>query len=212
MPDTFTPDQFSRIQPVPTANGAMPCAKGLPKAKRVTGTELAAQKPMSFVDSVTMAMEPLFDASWSVRKEVSTADMIDALRPIMGEFTVADAAFVCAALDNIANFGCVQGAKRSAAEFVAFLLEDFICSAAATSPQDAAARSAYVNFGERYLGDADRLLMMHSLAWDVRAIQYNNFTEGQLFGGKDASDENDFKEEPWWISRERRLKEAGLQP
>ena len=212
MPDTFTPDQFSQAQAAPPVSDATPCAKARQNAKRATYAEFAAPKPMAFVDSIAKAMEPFLDTSYSVRKGVSTADMVEALRPIMGQYTIADAAFVRDALENIANYGCVQDIKRSAAEFTSSLLEDFICSGAAASPQDAAARSSYVNFGKRYVGERDSLLLMLSLTDDVRAIQRGDFTEGQLFGGKDASEDNAFVEEPWWVSREKRLEQAGLKP
>lgn len=138
-------------------------------------------------------------------------DEINALKPIIGHFTISDAVLLVGALEGASQWH-VYGGKRAADSEYAGLaghsLHRFICSGAAASPACASARAGYF-FTEksRSWSDEDRKMFVISLSYDVIGLRWGeeNYWCGSLFGGGTIDPDDANEPETWWDRRERML-------
>lgn len=170
----------------------------------------APVSPTELLRAISVAAAGYLDGDTVRDRAANQLKMIDALRPIIGHFSVADAVLLKDGIYAASGSGCYAHAAGEALEAVAGLLEDFICSAPATGAEDVGCRSIYV-MNQRSLSPRDRAVLAQRLALDIYELQHNNFGEGQLFGGQDAFPEkNEHQNRPWWKRRAEILKEAGI--
>lgn len=182
MPDTLISTEALASQPAPTKR----CAK-----KRNPG--LAFGRPTEFVDRIIEAIKPALDEEGEFE---STPALVQALMPIMAEFTVADAVYAVAMLHtvNATLPGETEEGKDCPILHGLFavnnLLQEFASFAWASSKQCAAARARLL---ELSTGDGEWELrfpeaMARSVRQDLRNLvsgRFNGetFTSVQLANG-----------------------------
>lgn len=174
MPDTFIPTEALTSQPVP----AKRCSK-----KRNNGPAIC--RPTEFVDRIIEAIKPILDEDGEVE---STPALVQALMPIMADYTVADAVYAIGMLHtaNAALPGETADGKdcpiSKGFNQVKELVQEFASFAWASSKQCAAARAELL---EVSTGDSERDVrfpeaLARSVRNDTRSLVSGHF-HGETF-------------------------------
>jgi hypothetical protein len=148
--------------------------------------------PSAFVEQVTAAVLPLIDPEHGtdLREGKTLADVIEAVVPLFGHYTVEDAVYAHQTLRHAATHWSepVNGDDpRAHAIFEAReVLTHFICRAMSTSPACAAARAAFAQEGD---GDGEELPedmskpLHFRISCDVAVLRKGRF-DGERFAGR----------------------------
>ncbi|MEA2911093.1 MAG: hypothetical protein QOJ15_3174 [Bradyrhizobium sp.] len=161
--------------------------------------------PRTFVARVISVTRPLLNDDGSLRQGVDTAQIVKALEPLMGRYTVEDAV-LAADLMEVAQ-EIASDIENSALASVWFTLRDFICSAEGSSSACAVARAIFVGNERVGFSPECRSTIIEALRWDVLNRESGNWG-GNLFGGRDANEDSVFEEQPWWEHRATILNRA----
>lgn len=177
--------------------------------------------PMALAEAIAAAVFQLWDAEGNKpRPGVGIPELVAALSPIMGEYTVADAVLMEQQLNlaEYVSYSIPEWNKQdmgSALCHVKYMLRDFVCCADASTAACRIARAHFYideNGGSRgrALSPANKKLIADALAGDL--LWATSSEPGHLFCGRDSHADSAFVEEPWWIHRQKSLKGAGLAP
>lgn len=174
MPDTFIPTEALTSQPVP----AKRCSK-----KRHNGPALC--RPSEFVDRIIEAIKPILDEEGDVE---STPVLVQALMPIMADYTVADAVYAISMLHTVNNSLPAETEDGKDCPIlhglfeVNNLLQEFASFAWASSKQCAAARARLLELSTADLEWELRFpeAMTRSVRRDLRNLISGSFS-GETF-------------------------------
>lgn len=164
-------------------------------------------RPLHLVDQIVEVILPLAD-----KEGCSDRDIIAAVSPIIGHYTVADAVLTIGALrlaDEGLIFSGVRGAAGNAPYIVANVLHKFICCGAAAGSACAAARSEYaLNRRQgQFWRSVELKMLIVSMGFDIDSLKYgeNSYWAGSLFGGGTIDPDKAFEPEDWWDRGQRLL-------
>jgi hypothetical protein len=167
-----------------TTNGHMHCAR-----QQMAGDVFS---PTGFVRKVSDAVSPLMAASGErLRDDVGRVTLAQALMPLFGSFTIADAVFAATILraafrvlpDQMPS-GKVCRSHGALFE-VAELLEDFVAEARASGPDCVHARAYLLEWAEEddlELCDHNKLAIAKAIVRDSHDLRNGRF-RGEKFGG-----------------------------
>lgn len=151
----------------------------------ITNTTLPFS-PSAFVEQVIEATLPLVDDKGDrMKKGVTRADVVRALQPLFGRYTVFDAVLVHFMLDPAGNTdGETADGKDNPRSHAIFLAReaiiDFACNARASSARCAETR-AYLAEHEGDMDEAPHGSVLGTIAADVRHVSRRRY-RGQRFG------------------------------
>ena len=152
---------------------------------------MTAFTPSAFIEQVTAAVLPLADKDGiSLREGKTMVDVVEAVLPLFGHYTVEDAVYAHRMLKGA---GCHwtepldRDDPRAHAIYEAReVLMHFICHATSTGPACAAARAAFAQDGD---GDGDELPadlsnpLHFRISHDIVDLRRGQFSGGERFAG-----------------------------
>jgi hypothetical protein len=157
----------------------------------ITAATVQPFSPSAFVEQVIQAVLPFTDARGDNRKEgVTDSQLVEALKPLFGGFTVHDAVIAHFMLDPDSNTdvddreGEGDNPRKHALYEAREILIRFITNAWASSPECAVTRIYLAEKEEDDLNDAPDSSLMQVMRDDVRSVRTGRF-RGQRFAHTD---------------------------
>lgn len=163
-------------------------------------TTTNAFMPTAFVREIVAAVMPLVDRD-NLREGKSRADVFEALCPICGDYTVADAFLVWRLLRAAQSASLYsEGAEFNALYEAIYVLETFVARAFVSSDDCVSARASALEInedGEHAMGDDNDDAARSKLTNDVSYLR-----SGRYFGERFASaDRPTLSGLPMWLDK-----------
>jgi len=156
---------------------------------------------MALLRQVIAAAAPFADVTGPRTKE-RQADLFEALRPIFGNYVVADAFLTWRMLKAAFGAELHLSAEGDALYESIWLLETFVAFGFPSGPSCVSARAGALSDdggGEAHMGDANHAQARQFLASDIGRLRSGDFRHGELFDSKERF--TDERVPPWlWRS------------